>query len=389
MSATAGSPDNPCAGAAGGGTSPLDRLLVTLRRGVPAATAGTAGRAARVAFALLLALAVALPFVGLHVPAILPGTVDVLDSPGTLEVIALCFVFGAVALGYDLLFGFVGLLSFGQALWFATGAYVFDVALSDWHWALAPAVLLALAVALVLAAVLGAIALRVGGIAFAMVTLAFAQAGYYVIEQDPHNLTGGDSGLVLATARLPGALVGVDNTRNLYFVALGFLLLSWLVVRITTESATGRVWLAIRENERRAEVLGLRPYGFKLAAFCLSCLVAAGGGMAYDLVVGTAAPSAVATTTVTISLLVMVVLGGVGTRWGAVLGASVYVYLQQLLVKVAAEPSFAGLPAPLRVPLAQPQFLLGAVFVCFVLFAPGGLAGLVASSRLRLSRRRA
>ena len=74
----------------------------------------------------------------------------------------------------------------------------------------------------------------------------------------------------------------------------------------------------------------------------------------YLLLVGTVAPSSVATTTVTVSILVMVVLGGAGTRWGAVVGAMVYVYLQQYLLKIAAEPSFASLPAPLRVPLSQP-----------------------------------
>jgi branched-chain amino acid transport system permease protein len=97
---------------------------------------------------------------------------------------------------------------------------------------------------------------------------------------------------------------------------------------------------------------------------------------------------AVASTTVTVSILVMVVLGGVGPRWGAVLGVFVYVYLQQYLLKVAAEPSFAGLPALVRVPLSQPDVLLGALFIVFVLFAPGGLAGLAARIRTRWQPRR-
>ena len=79
----------------------------------------------------------------------------------------------------------------------------------------------------------------------------------------------------------------------------------------------------------------------------------------------------------------MVVLGGAGRRWGAVLGAVVYVYLQQYLLKVAAEPSFNSLPAALRDPLSQPEFLLGALFVLFVLFAPGGIAGVIERSRTR------
>lgn len=364
-----------------------DQLLAYASRGRRAATLVPASRAGRAAGGLFLALFVLLPFMGLHLPWVLPGTVDVINSPGTLEVFGLGFVFALVALGFDLLFGFTGLLSFGQALYFAAGAYLFDIALSDWQWAFVPAILLGLGVCLVLSLTLGAISLRVDGIAFAMVTLAFAQAGYYVIEMNPHNLTGGDNGLVMATSHLSGLLVGVNNTKVLYWVALAVLVVGYLVVWWATESAAGRVWLAIRENERRVEVLGIRSFPYKLAAFVLSSLLAGAGGIVYVLLIGTASPDSIASSTVTISLLVMVVLGGLGTRWGAVVGAMVYIYLQQVLVKVAAEPSFASLPAVLRVPLAQPEFLLGAMFVLFVLFAPGGIAGLVLSARARLSRR--
>ncbi len=238
------------------------------------------------------------------------------------------------------------------------------------------------------AVVVGAFCLRVSGIAFAMVTLAVAQAGYYLIESNPQNLTGGDNGLVMSTDRLPGALVGVANTKWLYWIALALLVLSYGAVRSSTESRIGRVWLAIRENEERVKVLGLRPFPFKLAAFVLASLLASGGGMAYLLLIGTASPSSVASTTVTVSVLVMVVLGGVATRWGAVLGAIVYVYLQQLLDKVASQPSFSSLPAVLRIPLSQPEFLLGVIFVLVVLFAPGGLAGIVGAARSRLRRAR-
>jgi branched-chain amino acid transport system permease protein len=331
-------------------------------------------RARRVTPVVLLVVFALIPFCALIVPWVLPGPVDVLNSAGTLDVLGLCFVFAGVAVGYDVLFGFTGLLSFGQVLYFAAGAYVLDIALSVWNWPLLPAVGVTLAAGLVLALLLGAISLRGNGIAFTMVTLAFAQAGYYLIEDNPHNLTGGDTGLVMSTARLPGFLVGVASTRNLYWLALAFLIVVYAVVWLATGSATGRVWLAIRENERRAEVLGFRPFGFKLGSFVLSSLIATAGGMVYLLLVGTASPDSVAATTVTVSILVMVVLGGAGTRCGAVVGAMVYVYLQQYLLKIAAEPSFATLPAPLRVPLSQPNFLLGGIFVLLILFAPGGIA---------------
>ena len=342
-------------------------------------------RRSRVAVALGAIICVffaIVPFISLHVDWVLPGTVNVVNSTGTLEVLALCFIFAGVALGYDVMFGFTGLLSLGPVMYFATGVYVFDIALTCWNWPLASALGLTFAVSLVLALVLGAIALRVSGIAFTMVTLAFAQAFYYLVEDNPHGLTGGDTGLALSTARLPAFMSGaVSNTRNLYWIAFGFLVLAYAVVWVVTESATGHVFVAIRENERRLEVLGVRPFGYKLASYTLSSLVATGGGVAYILLIGTAVPSAVASTTVTLSILVMVVLGGAGTRWGAVTGAILYVYLQQFLLKVAAQPSFATLPSFLRVLLSQPQFLLGALFVLFVLFVPGGVAGLVSRRR--------
>jgi branched-chain amino acid transport system permease protein len=338
----------------------------------------TAGRRARPAVgAALLAVGIVIPFCALIVPWVLPGPVDVLNSAGTLDALGLCFVFGGVALGYDVTFGFTGLLSFGQVLYFAVGVYLLDIALSVWNWPLLPAAGVTAAAGLVLALLLGAVSLRGSGIAFTMVTLAFAQAGYYLIEDNPHNLTGGDTGLVMSTGRLPAFLVGVASTRNLYWLALAFLVVTYAVVWLVTGSVTGRVWLAIRENELRAQVLGLAPAPFKLASFALSSLIATVGGIVYLLLIGTAAPDSVASTTVTVSILVMVVLGGAGTRWGAVAGAMAYVYLQQYLLKIAAEPSFAGLPAVVRVPLSQPDFLLGAIFVLFILFAPGGIAGLV------------
>ncbi len=331
-------------------------------------------------------LAGLVPFIGLTVPWVLPGTVNVVNSTGTLGVLALCFLFGGVSLGYDVLFGFAGLLSLGSVLFFGEGVYVFDVAMTHWGWSLGAALGVTGLVGLLSAIVLGAIALRVRGIAFSMVTLAFAQAFYYLVEDNPHGLTGGDTGLALSSSRLPGFLSGaVVDTRYVYWVALGFLVATYGVVYLVTESSVGHVWRALRDNDARLEVLGLRPFGYRLGAFVLSSLIASAGGVVYLLLIGTAVPSAVASTTLTISVLVMVVLGGAGSRWGVVAGGFLYVYLQQYLLKVASEPAFANLPSVLRVPLSQPQFLLGAIFVLFVIFVPGGLAGALA--RWRTPRR--
>jgi branched-chain amino acid transport system permease protein len=333
-------------------------------------------RLGRALLALGLLVGVGIPFAGWSLPWLVPGQAPAFNSPGNLAVIGLAFIFAGVALGYDLLFGVTGLLSFGPILYFALGVYVLDIAMSDWGWSLLAGLGLTLAVTLVVALVLGSICLRVGGIAFAMVTLAFAQAGYYLLEDNPKGLTGGDSGLVLTTTHLPGFLVGVLNTQNLYFLCLGFMVVGYILVWLTTESVTGQVLLAIRDNERRAAVLGVSPFPYKLLAFVLSSVIAAGGGVCYLLLIGTASPSAVASLTLTVSVLVMVVLGGSGSRGGVAVGALLYIYLQQYLLKLAGEPFFGSLPAPLRIPLSQPQFILGAVFILFVIFVPGGMAEL-------------
>jgi branched-chain amino acid transport system permease protein len=329
---------------------------------------------------LLLALFAAAPFLDVQTPLFARS----LARPGTLQLLGICLTFGGIALSYDLLFGFTGLLSFGHALYFAIGVYITDIAVTRWHWGLGPAIGLALVLALVVALLVGSVALRVSGIAFAMVTLAFAQAGSILAHNNPHGLTGGEEGLGLDASRLPDLLVGVVNTRNLYWIALAYLLgtvlLSWWLVN----SRPGRVWQAIRENERRVEVMGLRPFGYKLFAFAVGSVLATLGGVVYLLLVGGATPL-VTTGDLSLALLIMVVLGGAGTLWGAVAGGVLYEYLDQRLVDLSSSGAIASLPPVIRAPLSEPLFILGALFVILVFFVPGGIAGAV--SRVRLPRK--
>jgi branched-chain amino acid transport system permease protein len=327
----------------------------------------------RIALAVALVVLVALPAIGIALPGVFDGA---LNAPGTLNLLGLCFVFGALALTYDLVFGYVGLLSFGHALYFATGVYVPAIALTRWHWSLPAALALTAVVSLVLPLALGAVCLRMRDIPFAMVTLAFAQAGSILVAQNPFGLTGGEEGLALGGGSIPASLVGVANTRNLYWIALVLLLVVYAIAWLAVNSPAGRVWQAIRENERRVSVLGLNPYLYKLGAFVLSAFLASATGVVYLLLQGGANPQ-VTTADFTLALLVMVVLGGVGTLWGAVLGGVVYEYLDFRLVSLANTSTVQSLPGVLRVPLSEPLFLLGVLFIVLVLFVPGGLGGLL------------
>jgi branched-chain amino acid transport system permease protein len=320
----------------------------------------------------VLVLAAVLPWSTVDIPGLFDGP---LNSPGTLQLCALCLVFGGLAGGYDLLFGRAGLLSFGHALYLAAGAYGMDLLVTHAHWALWSAALAATLAGAALAALLGSVALRTTGIAFAMVTLAFAQVGSILVDRDPGGLTGGEEGLPLDGARLPGFFVGVANTVHLYWLALAFLAVVAFVVHRIDRAPFGRVLAGLRDDERRISVLGLAPYRYKLVAFTLAGGLAALGGVVYTLLVGGAEPG-LASSDQTLALLVMVVLGGPGTRWGAILGGILYTYLDQRLTGLGGTDAIAGLPGFLRAPLSQPLFVLGTIFILAVYFAPGGLAGL-------------
>ena len=318
----------------------------------------------------ILVVLLLIPKIGVHIPVVFQND---LNSPGTLQLLALMLIFAGLAFTYDLLFGFTGLLSFGHALYFAVGVYVAGIAMTKWHWGFWPSILFTAFVGLVLPLVTGAVSLRVGGIAFAMVTLAFAQAGSVLAFKNPNQLTGGEDGFGVDYTKLPADFVGIFNTKNLYWLALGYLVVVFLVGRWAIASSPGHVWQAIRENELRVEVLGLPPYPYKLMSFVLASFLATCGGIVYLIVISGASPG-VTTPNFTLALLVMVVLGGAGSLWGAVLGGALYEYLDLRLVALAGSPQVAGLPAWLRVALGQPLFIL-----C-VYFAPGGLARL---NRLR------
>lgn len=322
---------------------------------------------------VLVVLLACLPLLDLRLPGVLPGPTY---TPGTLHLLALAMVMAALALSYHLLLGVAGLLSFGHALYFGLGAYLLGVVMAELGLGLLPSVALVLLVGVLVSTLLGAISLRVSGIPFAMVTLAFAQAGSVLVRRDPGRVTGGEEGLRLPTGQVPEMLVGVANTRNLYWLALAAVVLAFLLVTWVQRSRAGRVAEAVRENELRVRVLGMRPFLVKLVIFVAASVIASGMGMVHLLLNSGAVPHIVSAE-FTISLLLMVVIGGVGSRWGAVAGAVLYVLLNQRLTALVQAPWVHDLPAPLRIPLSEPMFVLGTLFVLVVLFLPGGIAGTV------------
>lgn len=313
-----------------------------------------------------------LPLLSFGIPVLFAGP---LSSPGTLQTLAVALVFAGLAMSYDILFGYTGQLSFGHALPFALGVYITNLLMIH----LEMPFFLALPVSVVgiglFMTLLGSVALRAVGVAFAMVTLAFAEAFHLLVAFDPFRIFGREEGLALESSQLPDFLRGVVNTRNVYWLALGTTLVIFLIARQIVRSRAGYVFQAIRENEPRVEMIGLVPFGFKLASFVTSTTLAALAGGIY-LIVVRGAGIGVTTATFTISIVLMVVLGGVGKLWGAALGGFVYGILTLRLSAVSGSDFVSGLPDWIGKPLGEPLFVLGVLFVLLMLYAPGGLSSI-------------
>ena len=300
-----------------------------------------------------------------------------LNSPGTLQLLALMLTFAGLAFTYDLLFGFTGLLSFGHALYFAVGVYVAGIAMTKWHWGFWPSVLFTALVGLVLPLFAGAVSLRVGGIAFAMVTLAFAQAGSVLAFKNPYQLTGGEDGFGVDYTKLP-VCVRRDLQHEEPLLARARLprrSCSWSGAGRSTPRP-GHVWQAIRENELRVEVLGLRPFWFKLMSFVLASFLATLGGVVYLMrdqrrqPVGDDA-----------ELHARAARDGRDRRRRLRVGRADRRARSTPTSTTGSATSSSShavstLPKVLRTPLEQPLFILGLLFILVVYFAPGGLARL-------------
>lgn len=337
----------------------------------------------------LLALAalvtlILVPFWNVSARSVLPGA---LNSPGSLQVLSLILIAAATAVTYDVLFGYTGLLSFGHSLYFAVGCYA-TVLFANRGFGFALGAVLAVLLAAACAVLANALALRLSGIGFSMATLALAQLMYISVQRG-YLGTGGEFGVTFESGSLPAAYVGLVNTRNAYWLALGLLVVVYGICAFAVRTQVGQVWQAVRENALRVQVLGYNVYLYRLGSAVFTSTLAALCGVVYAVALGGANPSIVVLG-YSLSFVLMVVLGGRGVLWGAVLGALVYTFLNLRLPDLARSSAITGLPEALRAPVSQPNFLVGLVFVLTIVLLPGGLASLFGSrTRPGRSRRQA
>lgn len=280
-------------------------------------------------------------------------------SPYHVTNLSKIMVLAVFAMGYNIAFGYTGLLSLGHALFFAAGLYAAGLPAHLWGLSSGPALILGLLAGGLMATAVGLLALRTAGVSFMIVTLMFAQAGYLTILYFGAT-TGGDEGFnIPAAARsLMGFDLSADTPRFLAALALfaAALLISLAVVR----SPFGRTMVAMRENEERSRMLGYNPFTVKLAALTLSGLYAGTAGAAYAILFGYAGAS-FATIQYSILPMLYVLLGGAGTTLGPFLGA----LLMFALIETASGLTSAYL------------FFVGAALVALVLFAPKGILGTI------------
>lgn len=337
-----------------------------------------------------LAIALVLIVVGLAVaPFLFPGA-------KSLNVAAKICVFIVLAASFDLLLGYTGIVSFAHTMFFGIGAYGVAIALTrmgaEWM-AVAVGIVAGLIVAVALAALIGLFSLRVRTIFFAMITLAVASAFAILASQLP-DLTGGEDGL---NYRLPavlrasfslsdGTLFGVRlNGRLLdYYLVYAASLVLVLVLLRVVNSPFGSVLMAIRENPFRAEAIGYRTVVYRTIASCIAAAVAALAGALLALWSSQTNPDTTLSFDIMVDILLMVVIGGMGTMYGAVLGAVLLVFAQNYLQDLLgiANQALAGLPFVAS--LFHPDrwlLWLGVAFILCVYFFPTGIVGSLRNRR--------
>lgn len=273
--------------------------------------------------------------------------------------LARIMVLAVFAMGYNIAFGYTGLLSLGHALFFGAGLYATGLAVTQLSWGAGPALLAGFAAGGIVAAAAGVLALRTAGVSFLIVTLMFAQAGYLtVLYFTP--ITRGEEGFVIPreARALWGLDFSADGTR--YLVALGLFAVALAVKLALVRSGLGRTMVAMRENEERSRMLGYDPFRVKLAALGISGLYAGAAGAAWAMLFGYVG-AGFAAIQYSILPLLYVLLGGAGTVLGPFLGTLVMFYLIDLTSGVTT--AYLG--------------VVGLSLLLLVLFAPRGILGAV------------
>jgi branched-chain amino acid transport system permease protein len=294
-----------------------------------------------------------------------------------LQFFAKIMIMAILAMSLDLLLGYTGLVSFGHAAFYGAAGYTLAIVTPQYQaanfWVSFP---LAIVASAVLALIIGFFAVRTRGIYFIMVTLAFAQMMFFVFYDT--KIAGGSDGIFIDVR--PLAKIGdwqpfnLDNFVHVYYLALAFLVFVFLLLRTILKSPFGHVIAGIRVNEHRMQSLGYPTFRYKLACFVIAGAIAGIAGYLSAVQFGVVNPEMMGWH-LSAAVLMMVILGGMGTLIGPVIGAAAWMLL---------ELAFQGLPQIGSVNLGKHwQLFMGLFIVLATLWLPKGLSGLGAALRTR------
>ena len=316
----------------------------------------------------------------------------------TLNVAAKILVFIVLVASYDLLIGYTGIVSFAHTMFFGIGAYGIAIASNKWgaSWSsLAIGAALAVVISLLLSLLIGLLSLRVRAIFYAMITLAIASA-FLTLASQLSDFTGGEDGI---TFKLPELLapssqffnapvlgITIDGKILTYYLVLVAALLLFLVMLRIVNSPFGRVLQAIRENDFRAEAIGYKTVIYRTLSNVLASGFATLAGCLLAIWLRYNGPDTSLSFEIMLDVLLIVVIGGMGTLYGAVIGSVLFLlaqsYLQDLM-KVASE---ATQSVPMLAALLSPDrwlLWLGILFVLSVYYFPSGVVGKLRSASTR------
>lgn len=320
------------------------------------------------------------------------------SSARSLNVAATICIFLVLVASYDLLLGYCGIVSFAHGMFYSIGAYGVAIAMFKFgpHWsALAIGAIAAIAISALLSVLMALVSLRVKAIFYTMTTLAVASAfGALVLRLT--SLTGGDDG---RNFRLPEMLspgfhlfdndvfgIAITGKVLAYYLVFTCSVLLFLLMLRVVNSRFGRVLEAIRENEFRAEAIGYQTLHFRLAANCLAAVLATCAGILMALWLRYVGPQTTVSFSVMLNILLMCVIGGLGTIYGAVLGVVIFVVAENY-IQVGLHSLSQGMEnLPLLANLFHPdRWLLwfGTIFVLSVYFFPRGIVGKLREQRMR------
>jgi branched-chain amino acid transport system permease protein len=268
--------------------------------------------------------------------------------------------FGILAMSLDLLLGYTGLASMGQAAYFGVGAYLTAVLATKFQfgtgWDFWLVVVFGILIGAALAALFGLFAIRASGVYFLMITLALGQC-VWGLAYRWNSLTGGDNGIIIKTR--PSFGLNLTNEVTFFFLVLGFFIVSMILMYVLVRSPFGRSLKGIRERELRMSMLGYNVWLHKYIAFVIAGGFGGLAGVLWAHTNGIVTPEDVVLTT-SVDALLMVVLGGAGTLIGGVIGSAIVLLLREYLSTLV--PWW--------------QYVLGGVYVLTILYLPTGLMGI-------------